>query len=97
MTTTIAAGNMGAATMMAPAAADATMMAPASDATQMAPVAGDATQMAPEKRGTAVSQFAASLFLVEDRKYSSFKKYGAKSESRIFFVRSPITQAFSLN
>jgi hypothetical protein len=37
----------GAATMMAPAAADATMMAPASDATMMAPAAGDATQMAP--------------------------------------------------
>jgi hypothetical protein len=38
----------GAATQMAPAAADATQMAPAaSDATQMAPAAGDATQMAP--------------------------------------------------
>ena len=37
----------GAATQMAPAAADATMMAPAaSDATQMAPAAADATQMA---------------------------------------------------
>jgi hypothetical protein len=37
----------GAATMMAPAPADATMMAPAaSDATQMAPAAADATQMA---------------------------------------------------
>jgi hypothetical protein len=43
-----------AATMMAPAAADATMMAPASDATQMAPVAGDATQMAPATAGDAV-------------------------------------------
>jgi len=37
----------GAATQMAPAAADATMMAPAAaDATQMAPAAADATQMA---------------------------------------------------
>src|SRR4029077_3909794 len=37
----------GAATQMAPVAAEATMMAPASDATMMAPAAGDATQMAP--------------------------------------------------
>src|SRR4029077_21243540 len=38
----------GAATMMAPAVADATQMAPAArDATQMAPAASDATQMAP--------------------------------------------------
>ena len=44
----------GAATMMAPAAADATMMAPASDATMMAPAAGDATQMAPSTDPAAV-------------------------------------------
>jgi hypothetical protein len=44
----------GAATQMAPAAADATMMAPASDATMMAPAAGDATQMAPSTDPAAV-------------------------------------------
>ena len=45
----------GAATMMAPAVADATMMAPAAgDATQMAPAAADATQMAPAADDAAV-------------------------------------------